>query len=395
MEPVITKQFLQTAFEKHFSRDIQILNFLSNDVTSSVENFSSEVKRIVVTYTFKNKQEVQSLSIIAKYVPENEYLINFISETGFFDNEIGFYENVLPKIGQLDYKEKIAPQLYYSTIKRTPLLLIEDLSALNYKVIPRQKGLDMTQCLLVLEKLAYFHAASYALHEQDPFILIKYKKIMFGLGGQLLALIKACYGELIETCKNYPILNQYEDKLKRAEDKVIGMASNVSNIKSNFKALNHGDCWINNIMFYYTSGGDVMDVALVDFQTPCFTSPCLDLHYFLASSAQLDVKEKYKAVLDYYFEALLKYLRKLHVKVKPTREGFDEDFRAMAFNGLLTSLVPLCFVKFTSTEEISVEKMIEDGGVNSVRYHCFNNPAYLKEAMHFLPFYDVLGVFDV
>ncbi|KAK5640988.1 hypothetical protein RI129_009535 [Pyrocoelia pectoralis] len=333
MEPVVSKQFLKTALEKHFSRDIQILSCLSNNVTSSGENFASEVKRITITFSFKNEREVQTLSIIAKYVPENEYLIDFINETGFFDNEIGIYENVLPKIGQLDYKEKLAPRFYYSTIKRTPSVLIEDLSALNYKVMPRQKGLDMMHCLLVLDKLAYFHAASYALHEQDPSIFIKYNQVMFGRGGQVLELINACYGELIKTCKNYPILYQYEDKLKSSKDKIMSMVSNVNSIKSNFKVLNHGDCWINNIMFYYTSGGRVMDVAFVDFQSPCFGSNCLDLHHFLASSPQLDVKEKHKDLLDHYFEGLLKYLRKLHIEDEPTREDFDEDIRAMAFYG--------------------------------------------------------------
>jgi hypothetical protein len=53
-------------------------------------------------------------------------------------------------------------------------LVLEDLSAVGFRMMDRLEGLDLDHCLLVMRSLARFHAASVALHEQDPDSLKQY-----------------------------------------------------------------------------------------------------------------------------------------------------------------------------------------------------------------------------
>jgi aminoglycoside phosphotransferase (APT) family kinase protein len=56
--------------------------------------------------------------------------------------------------------------------------------------------------------------------------------------------------------------------------------------ESGFNVLIHGDLWVNNILF----GGLEDAVRLVDFQLTHFTSPVLDLLYFIVTSATIEVR---------------------------------------------------------------------------------------------------------
>ncbi|KAJ8879477.1 hypothetical protein PR048_020085 [Dryococelus australis] len=53
--------------------------------------------------------------------------------------------------------------------------------------------------------------------------------------------------------------------------------------------LNHGDFWLNNILFKYSESGEIEDVK---FQLTYFASPAVDLHYFLTASPCSDVRDE-------------------------------------------------------------------------------------------------------
>lgn len=56
----------------------------------------------------------------------------------------------------------------YTQRQNPPLLVIEDLAPLGYRMADRQAGLDMDHCLLAIRNLAKFHASSVALFERNP-----------------------------------------------------------------------------------------------------------------------------------------------------------------------------------------------------------------------------------
>jgi len=93
-----------------------------------------------------------------------------------------------------------------------------------------------------------------------------------------------------------------------------------------FNVLNHGDAWINNIMFQYDSEGHVKETFLLDHQLTKYGNPAQDLYYFIMSSTQLDIKvDQFDSLIRWYHQnlvehaTLLKYngfvpsLKELHI----------------------------------------------------------------------------------
>lgn len=160
----------------------------------------------------------------------------------------------------------MAPEVYYSSTKPLPILLLEDLSASNYKILERRRGLDLSQCLLAVEKLARFHAASFILYEKDSSSLIKFNKSVFGRPGLISDLLSTSYNEVIKLCEKVPELNGYVEKMKSSQERILAGIGNVHNIHSKFKVLNHGDFWINNMLFRYDQHGNEEDVLFVRYR---------------------------------------------------------------------------------------------------------------------------------
>jgi hypothetical protein len=56
---------------------------------------------------------------------------------------------------------------------------MEDLCAEGFKMAERRQGQDLPHCLLVMRRLAMFHAASVVLHDQDPKSMSIYDRSFF------------------------------------------------------------------------------------------------------------------------------------------------------------------------------------------------------------------------
>lgn len=83
-------------------------------------------------------------------------------------------------------------------------------------------------------------------------------------------------------------------------------------MKCGFRVLNHGDDWLNNMMFKIDSENKTTAVKLLDYQIAFWGSPIGDLFYFLMSS----VKDEHKAdsfdeLVEFYHTELVESLQKL------------------------------------------------------------------------------------
>lgn len=78
-------------------------------------------------------------------------------------------------------------------------------------------------------------------------------------------------------------------------------------MKNGFAVLNHGDLWVNNLMM------SLDDVIFIDFQMQVWTSPSIDLFYFLITSVEDGIKVKhFDEFLQFYHHELTASLVKLN-----------------------------------------------------------------------------------
>lgn len=116
-----------------------------------------------------------------------------------------------------------------------------------------------------------------------------------------------------DSVKSYADRNAYE-KIARWDLKKLmtSMMDIATPMKCGFQVLNHGDSWINNMMFKSDEENNPIDVNLIDFQMSFWASPSCDLLYFLFSSVADDIKAiHFDHFIEFYHDQLTSALKKL------------------------------------------------------------------------------------
>lgn len=154
-----------------------------------------------------------------------------------------------------------------------------------------------------------------------------------------LRMIKA-FGEAV---KNYGGCDVYADRIVNWDiEKLVTQWIDVAEpMKCGFTVLNHGDLWLNNMMFKSDEDGNPLDVSLIDYQTPFWAGPGADLWYFLITSIADDIKVKhFDDFIKFYHDQLVEALTKLNYDQHiPTLVELHDDLHNKGAFGRLNSLM--------------------------------------------------------
>lgn len=87
-------------------------------------------------------------------------------------------QNTLVKMNEiLDEKDcRLNSRVFHAQVGDPSFLVLEDLGARGFRLANRQLGLDRDHCVLVMRRLARFHASSIALYEKVNIFIVKKKK---------------------------------------------------------------------------------------------------------------------------------------------------------------------------------------------------------------------------
>lgn len=305
---------------------------VSKDADLKGDNYLSDLHRLLV------KTKNGDKSLIVKCRLEDGPAAVSLRESTIFKKEQEMYSITLPRMHELlrnavpDILEPLAPNCLYSC-KR--FLVLEDLSYSGYKMLDRQKGLTFEQCLTVMRTIARFHAASIALHEQDPDSMKEYQHnfySQFSKNGSWDICFQAMKKLIVEELETWPApqWSPFVEKLRRID--MLEKANETSRTcDSDFNVLIHGDLWINNILFH-----DDNVMRMVDFQFVQFTSFAIDLQWFFVTSPKMDVRIKHTdTLIQEYHNTLCNAMSALGCRRKLiTLEELYEEYHRKSFYGV-------------------------------------------------------------
>ncbi|KAG5681397.1 hypothetical protein PVAND_010838 [Polypedilum vanderplanki] len=310
------------------------------------ENFASKIYRV----KYKSDSDADENTVIVKSRPfeNNGFSEEFLKKFNVFEKEIETYklvdafENILSS--SLKKNVILAPKCLKVTKKPTDILIIDDLCSKGYEVTKKSTLFGMEKMKIALKKLAQFHAASAIYYERNGVFDEKYSRGVyntemtdifdqhfdpnFNFILEFLSTWPNVDNKIIEKMKNWRkfILNELIRSMSPAKD---------DDKNFNFNCLNHGDCWLSNILFINDENGNTSDCAFIDFQQCVFTSPAVDLLTLIITSVNTDIKLQYfDYFVKFYYENLVETLTILGYTDKkiPTLKAFYIDIidRVMA-----------------------------------------------------------------
>jgi hypothetical protein len=353
--------------------DVTVVDIRVQLAVGKGENYTSLVYRVAVEFKRQNiNDEIESASLIIKGLSTVEVMAKFLAEHNIFEKETKIYQVTIPAMLHLQQQnfqgrkiQHLVPFCYRTSRPHT--LILEDLTSLGFKMADRRSRLDLIHCTVALKGLARFHAMSVALHDKNPTSMDPYAESMYTDENRdmMSNFITPSLEAVANVVEKWPGFEEYGDKFR----KIIPtswdrLAEAVKPVSGSLSVLNHGDFWVNNMMFHYClNTGKADDVRFFDFQLSRYSSPALDLLYFMYTSPSEDVRSEYTEYLLETYHKELRYTLKVlgceHHKF--TIKQLKKEFEEKSFFGLITACTVLAAVLAEPTETYDMDNFKEDG----------------------------------
>ncbi|XP_075145779.1 uncharacterized protein LOC142220487 isoform X2 [Haematobia irritans] len=398
----LTQDLFREFLEKDFPNFKKIKNFIVKPAVATGENYMTVLLRVNLSVEMPDSS-MKTTSYMLKILPSVEKFKMMVKQWQVFAKELRTYTKLIPKFeeyyGRAGVKVKFAPCILepLRTKIDDDLLILEDLRLKGFKNFNRHLGLDLLHTKAVLKKLAQFHAASaYYVDMEGPFPSLydqcfSSAKDVFGGHRQRIA------SNFRQNLHLYGDVMHLEEKLRiYGENQIDPFHLKSEKNPYEFNVLNHGDLWVNNIMFQYHEDGSLKETYFIDFQMGRYGSPAQDLLYFLISSTNLDIKiQQFDNFIAYYHRELIDHLQLLKYqgqlpKLKDLHMAlYKYDYWAYTTISLLVPIV-LC----ESRDDANVDSLVNENS-DDFRQAMYSNPEYAKCMGTVIPWLDGRGAFDL
>lgn len=207
------------------------------------------------------------LVLVVKLPPENK--VREMHGMKLFEREVFAYNELLPTFAkfQQDHGLKSGsagfynyPKCYYAHHDKAlgqSVIIMEDIRERGFKMENKNKPVQYSHVKTVMEKLAEFHAISLAMKQQRPQEFARFKELKDVMGNddpkakEMGKMMLAGAGEraLATLDDNEQVL---KDKIRRILDIIPNESDRYLGENSEpYSVINHGDSWINNMMFKF------------------------------------------------------------------------------------------------------------------------------------------------
>ncbi|KAL1140737.1 hypothetical protein AAG570_000667 [Ranatra chinensis] len=391
------------ALERSVSR---VVSVEKEDVVIKGDNIASDIARLKMK-TVLGSGRMATRSLIMKTAPTAELRAKQIGEWGLFRKEIKIYNTVLPKMDELmdsvGYTgETLWGRCFYTRPNDT--IILEDLKELGFKMVDRKEGLDVNHVLLALRNLGKYHALSAVLKERGTLDVAGFKDTIFSANldsmEQYVEQVLTQFAEVVDTTwgEEWKV---YVPKIKSLVGRSMDVINQLFDEKCDFPVLNHGDFWVNNIMFKYDGDSNIPSgIRFIDFQMSYYNSYAFDLMCFLTTSVRPEIREKdYGPFLQEYHTSLTWHLSRLGYAGDnvPSLEDVKQEVKNRSVYIIILTCMMLTFVFAESDETPDIEEMLKSHAkTNTVRVDPkpMLGRKYTRAAKSIIRFCQSQGTFD-
>ncbi|KOC58860.1 hypothetical protein WH47_01384 [Habropoda laboriosa] len=399
----INEHVFEKALRRKFSvENVKILENTCCCISDVGTNFLSDLYEASIRYAIiSNNGETKyegSVSAIIKTEPSNEISRDIVRKQDLFAIELKFLRDVLPRIRET-VDCQLGPSLWYGSTN-PHVLVMENLKERGFIMKDRQKGLSFEHCCLAIERIAKLHAGSVAVNEKNPEIMEHFKN-----GGIVSTKCPVTFSKLMEVSLvriGNQIKQWSDERCVRAADKIIKLSETIlprcmdvyKYDFDEFCVLNHGDSWINNMMFVENEKGQPIDFLLVDYQMAVYTSPAIDLLYFLNICPEYDIKyDKDDYFLKIYLDTLEETMKSISCKRKPpTMQQLKAAIHKRRVYAILSGII-LYLRMMANKEDTEGFQKVEELTYETIM-DVFKNPDAVKLTHKMIPIMDERGYFD-
>ncbi|CAH1406812.1 unnamed protein product [Nezara viridula] len=384
------KEVLEVVLKKldKESKIASILDLQSVPALPKGENYTSTILRITLKVVLGNGRLAKK-SFIMKQMITDGAQGEFVKEHDVTKQESQIYSVIHKEMNYLmeEFEDTDEP-LWCKFIHYDPRLsyiLLEDLNASGYSVVPRQKGLDLDHAILALRGLGKYHGMAKVLEQRGIISKDNYKSNEIFSNTKVIKAIP--YAGFINLAKGMqeswgPEWEETAKKLMIPFDPFAEMLVKIGNIQTEtkFTVLIHGDCWSNNMMFKYDFMKRPISVKFLDYQLPRYDTPCMDVTNFFYLGVKPHVRRSnYDLLLKTYHDSLVRTLDKFgFTGTKPTLEEITDTMNRLEFMGL-ASFIPLYpALLCSSTEPFDMGKLLATDGEEGFNRDIISEPGMIE-----------------
>ncbi|XP_062564126.1 uncharacterized protein LOC134226977 [Armigeres subalbatus] len=367
-------------------KEFQLRHLSVADGTDKQSGFMSLLHRVVVDVELKDGISMRR-SYIVKEKSNQVFGGDLVDKYNVFEKEIEAYQKLIPELEKLfQYKVKFGPKFYKAVTEPFTVMVMEDLVASGYSMKDCGNRLDLLDSKLVLSKLAKFHAASAVYFKQNGAFPKLFKTGMYSEEaaddyaayiGNLYNSFKKCLTERNFSSHYLDIINQWGPNPYVAGAKLFRLKCD------DFNVLNHGDLWMNNVMF-----GD-NDLLMIDFQIAFHGSFTFDLIEFIICTVSVDhVIDKFDELIEYYHQELQDAFQTLdYPELSPTLENVQVDVENHGFLAGILTIEAIAMISYIKVGDLSMDLMSSpDAEGEEFRRKLYRNEKYVDVVDRLLPF---------
>lgn len=185
---------------------------------------------------------------------------------------------------------------------------------------------------------------------------------------------------------------------KYMEQQRVNLVRAQAPVDKEIKVLNHGDLWVNNMLFKYNGTQQLQDVIFIDFQLSVWGSPGIDLNYFFYTSLSLDVlKHKRPQLVKVYHNRLADTLLNLDMGVPvPSYEQLLAEVHRRESYGFFANygILPTISQDKAQTADNNLENFSDADFAQKKTEQMFASKRLAETLRYTLPHFERAGVLD-